>query len=172
MIELGSFWAYYSMWFAKTHPGGRNLMIEPDASNLQVGQRNFALNGLVGEFMQGSIGRSNDASKPFLWESDGAIHMVPQYCVDELIRQSKTGNRARSLGYSAAFMRTDSSPKSRARAAGGSPWPVAGPCPPRSSSGRSPTRHSSPLPLDDFTTSSRKTKNLRRKDLRSPQHSD
>ncbi len=88
MIELGSFWAYYSMWFAKTLPGGRNLMIEPDAANLQVGQRNFTLNGLVGEFMQGSIGRNNDAPKPFLWESDGATHMVPQYCVDELIRQS------------------------------------------------------------------------------------
>ena len=27
------------------------------------------------------------------------------------------------------FRRTDSSPKFRARAAGGSPWPVAGPCP-------------------------------------------
>ena len=81
--------------------------------------------------------------------------------------QTKTCNRARSLGCSAVSMRTDSSPKSRARAAGGSPWPVAGPCPPRSSSGRSPTRHSSPLPPEVNATSSRKTKNLRTKNLRS-----
>ena len=59
-----------------------------------------------------------------------------------------------------------SSPKSLVRAAGPSLWPVVGPCPPRSSSGRSPTRHSSPTP-EVITTSSRKTKNLRTKELRS-----
>jgi hypothetical protein len=67
--------------------------------------------------------------------------------------------------WSAVSMRTDSSPKSRARAAGGSPWPVAAPCPPRSSSGRSPTRHSSPLPPEVRATSSRNTKNLRSSSL-------
>ena len=49
--------------------------------------------------------------------------------------QTKTGNRARSLGCSTVSMRTDSSPKSHARVAFGFPWPVEGPCPPRSSSG-------------------------------------
>jgi hypothetical protein len=45
-------------------------------------------------------------------------------------------------------MRTASSPRFRAPTAGASPWPVDGPCPPRSSSGKLPTPVSSQPPLD------------------------
>jgi len=62
-------------------------MVEPDPVNLEVGRRNYAINGIRGEFLQGSIGRCNSPAKPFLCESDNQLHDVPQLCVDDLIRQ-------------------------------------------------------------------------------------
>ena len=39
MIELGSFWAYYSLWFAKEVPNAINYMIEPDPSRYALGEK-------------------------------------------------------------------------------------------------------------------------------------
>ena len=44
MIELGAYWAYYSLWFASEIKGAKNYMIEPDPRNLEVGKKNFELN--------------------------------------------------------------------------------------------------------------------------------
>ncbi len=60
MIELGSYWAYYSMWFQKTVNGGRNFMIEPAKSSIECGMKNFRLNGLGGDFTQAFVGRESD----------------------------------------------------------------------------------------------------------------
>jgi hypothetical protein len=56
MIELGSYWAYYSLWFSSTINGARNYLIEPDATRLAIGKRNFALNHKTGVFTQGYVG--------------------------------------------------------------------------------------------------------------------
>ena len=45
MVELGSFWAYYTQWFLKDIPDSRAWCVEPDEHNMSVGQRNAALNG-------------------------------------------------------------------------------------------------------------------------------
>ncbi|MDB5168808.1 MAG: hypothetical protein JWO41_164 [Candidatus Saccharibacteria bacterium] len=45
MIELGSFWAYYSLWFKSAFPDGTAVCCEPDPTNLQLGRANMALNG-------------------------------------------------------------------------------------------------------------------------------
>jgi predicted RNA methylase len=45
-VELGSFWAYYSLWFLHEIPGSRALCVEPDPANMAVGRRNAALNGM------------------------------------------------------------------------------------------------------------------------------
>ncbi|MEN9344195.1 MAG: hypothetical protein RLZZ453_982 [Chlamydiota bacterium] len=62
MIELGSYWAYYSLWFAKTIPQAQNYLVEPDPERLNIGKRNFALNGLTGTFIHGYVGECNDDS--------------------------------------------------------------------------------------------------------------
>ena len=59
MIELGSYWAYYSMWFQTVIKGGRNFMIEPAKPSIQCGMKNFALNGLRGDFTQAFVGKSS-----------------------------------------------------------------------------------------------------------------
>lgn len=56
MVELGSYWAFYSMWFLQAVPGSRVFCVEPDPHNLEAGRRNFARNGLQGDFTQATVG--------------------------------------------------------------------------------------------------------------------
>ncbi len=46
IVELGAFWAYYTLWYLKEIPGARAICIEPDPANLAIGIKNAALNGL------------------------------------------------------------------------------------------------------------------------------
>ncbi len=46
MVELGSYWAYYSLWLKSEIPSATVVLVEPGPANLQVGIRNFKLNGL------------------------------------------------------------------------------------------------------------------------------
>lgn len=56
MIELGSYWAFYSMWFGKDIPDAKLYCIEPEQENLEVGKKNCALNNIKADFTQGYIG--------------------------------------------------------------------------------------------------------------------
>lgn len=78
-IELGSFWAYYSLWFLHDFPDGRVVAMEPDPHNLELGRRNFALNGRTGTFLQGVIGPRPGEVTSFTSEFDGQAHPVTQY---------------------------------------------------------------------------------------------
>ena len=59
MIELGSYWAYYSLWFHKAIPNAKNYLIEPDPERLNIGEQNFALNDAKGSFFRGYVGERN-----------------------------------------------------------------------------------------------------------------
>ena len=62
MLELGAYWAYYSLWFAQVIPDAKNYVIEPDTARLNVAKRNFALNEKTGNFFQCYAGmKNNDA---------------------------------------------------------------------------------------------------------------
>jgi hypothetical protein len=63
MIELGAYWAHYSMWLKKARPNATTIMVEPDPSNLAVGKANFSRNGFGGEFIQAAVAKG-------LWELD------------------------------------------------------------------------------------------------------
>jgi FkbM family methyltransferase len=77
MLELGAFWAYYSLWFLHRIPHGRAFMVEPDPAYLDVGRRNFALNDVEGTFHQAAVGHSKGPAIPFECESDGVVREVP-----------------------------------------------------------------------------------------------
>lgn len=62
MIELGSFWAFYSMWFCKEIKNAKSFMIEPDSFNIESGKRNFKLNNFKGSFFQYFIGKKSVAA--------------------------------------------------------------------------------------------------------------
>ena len=63
MIELGSYWAFYSMWFAKNIKGAKCYMIEPEPANLLFGKKNFRINGLKGSFYQAFISNKSYYSR-------------------------------------------------------------------------------------------------------------
>lgn len=84
MLELGSFWAYYSIWFHHNIKNARNFMVEPMPEILALGEQNFELNGMKGDFTQGCVGDKTLESIDFKhW--DGVIHKIPQVCVDDLL---------------------------------------------------------------------------------------
>ncbi len=56
MVELGAYWAFYSLWFASQVPRAQNWMVEPEAGNLEKGRANFALNGKQGHFIRALVG--------------------------------------------------------------------------------------------------------------------
>lgn len=76
MMELGSYWAFYSMWFAKTIQAARCIMIEPDPYKMNFGKLNFKLNGLSGSFDAGFINDEINLSPS-----------IPTYTVDHLMEK-------------------------------------------------------------------------------------
>ncbi|GGF11280.1 FkbM family methyltransferase [Subtercola lobariae] len=72
MIEFGSFWSYYSIWFCTEFADGRVLAIEPDPVNLDLGRRNAELNGVADRitFIQAAIGDDPGATIRIRTESD------------------------------------------------------------------------------------------------------
>lgn len=59
MVELGSYWAFYSIWFMKQTPNSISYCIEPSDYNIDLGKKNFELNSLNYEITPGLI--SNDS---------------------------------------------------------------------------------------------------------------
>jgi hypothetical protein len=66
VVELGCFWAYYTNWYLGTVPGSRAVCVEPNASNLEVGRRNIALNGHTAEFINALVGEASNPGAPGL----------------------------------------------------------------------------------------------------------
>lgn len=81
MIELGSYWGYYSLWFASDIKEAKNYLIEPDANRLEVGRKNFDHNNKKGIFRRGFVGIMKD--------SDPDISGASQISIDEFIEKER-----------------------------------------------------------------------------------
>jgi hypothetical protein len=75
MMELGAYWGFYSLWFHQRVPQARCILVEGESENMQVGQRNFKLNGREATFLQAWIGAHDEIK-------EGAS---PTLCVDSLL---------------------------------------------------------------------------------------
>ncbi|MFT6855128.1 MAG: hypothetical protein ACJA0X_001101 [Cyclobacteriaceae bacterium] len=60
MLELGSYWSFYSMWMLSIFPKANCYMVEPDKKNLFYGRKNFQINGMQGTFIHAGIGSKRD----------------------------------------------------------------------------------------------------------------
>jgi FkbM family methyltransferase len=89
MVELGSFWAYYSLWFCRQLPGARAYGIEPDPAYLEVGRRNVALNELGDRIVlaPGVVGAAPGSTLQFSAESDGVERPVVQFDLASLMQE-------------------------------------------------------------------------------------
>lgn len=85
MMELGSYWAYYSLWFLEAMPYGEAVALEPDEIFLEVGRRNAALNGRDVAFVRGAVGAEPGRSLRLRADSDGREITVTQYSPEGLM---------------------------------------------------------------------------------------
>ena len=80
MIDLGAFWAFYSIWFLKSATGRRAIAVEPDRAHRAVGKANAALNDVSIELVDGYVG--TPISGAFRTETSGVTPLahvdVPQ----------------------------------------------------------------------------------------------
>ena len=59
MIELGSYWAHYSMWFKKKFPDAQCFMVEESKIGLNAGRHNFSVNDISdGDFILSKVGNN------------------------------------------------------------------------------------------------------------------
>ena len=85
MVELGSYWGYYSLWFDRAIEDGTTYLIEPDPNHLRIGRDNFELNSATGHFFQYSVGKEPLPARPFMCESDGNQHPVAETSLDDFV---------------------------------------------------------------------------------------
>jgi len=72
MLELGAFWAFYSLWFLKDVAEAKCYIVEPNASSLAAGRVNFRLNNRSAVFEQAYIG------SPEMRSDDGVPYVTVQ----------------------------------------------------------------------------------------------
>ncbi len=79
IVELGSYWGYYSLWFSHKYPLRKAYLVEPDSKRLNVGKRNFVLNNLSGNFFQYYVGKKDN--------DDADYSQATQIGVDEFLNE-------------------------------------------------------------------------------------
>ncbi len=87
MIELGSNWCYYTIWFNSQIKNSFNVCIEPVQENLVKGQKNVILNNCENvEFLLGCIGDSYQDNFEFInW--DGNKIIMNKYDINFIIEK-------------------------------------------------------------------------------------
>jgi len=78
MIELGSYWAFYSLSFYKSIKNAKNFMIEPELSSLEMGKYNFRINNAKGTFYNA-----------FIDEKSSFKNNKRTICIDDFVKQFK-----------------------------------------------------------------------------------
>lgn len=103
MIELGAYWGFYSLWFAKHVDDARCFLIEPDADHLDVGKYNFAFNQLTADFTISKVGHGHWGADRFLAERNidfvDVLHADIQGREYEMLVDADESLRAGRIGY-------------------------------------------------------------------------
>ena len=84
IVELGSFWAYYTIWGLRKL-GGRAVLVEPDPANLEVTHTNLRLNGLSATVIPAAVGGSHGSTTSLICESDNIERVLPTVTVPGLM---------------------------------------------------------------------------------------
>ncbi len=64
MLELGAYWAFYSLWFKTVLPNSRCFCVEPEETNLNWGRTNFEINSLCADFTRACVGSVPEPGNP------------------------------------------------------------------------------------------------------------
>lgn len=87
VVELGAFWAYYSLWYLNEIPGSRAICIEPDPANRLVGEKNVQLNGLESrvQYLSGFVGGESQDAITARVESQTTPVILPMFNMNEVL---------------------------------------------------------------------------------------
>jgi hypothetical protein len=77
MLELGSYWGFYSMWFHKEVKNPVCYLIEPNFTGLNYGKQNFEMNQMHGNFFHAFVSSLSSISE------DG----VKIICIDDFVAE-------------------------------------------------------------------------------------
>jgi hypothetical protein len=103
MLELGAYWAHYSMWLKKLRPHASVHMVEPNADNIQTGKNNFAFNQFTGEFVQAFVGHGHFGVDTYLREKGisklNILHADIQSFEVEMLKDSAQALQSRAIDY-------------------------------------------------------------------------
>lgn len=82
IVELGCFWAYYTLWYLLEIPGSRAFCVEPDPYNIEIGRKNTLLNGMENRitFIEAWVGSSTTKTMTHATESTQELRTLP--CLD------------------------------------------------------------------------------------------
>lgn len=76
MIELGSNWGFYSLWFKQKVKNANCYLIEPDPIFMTSGKMNFTANNYKATFLEACVGASS-------YKMDDGGNMI---CVDDFVK--------------------------------------------------------------------------------------
>jgi FkbM family methyltransferase len=89
MVELGGYWAYYSMWLLKERPEAAAYIVEPIPERLAVGKRNLAANGLSATLIEAAIGNADRPADMF--KNGAAVAFVPTRSLSSIFLEHGIG---------------------------------------------------------------------------------
>ena len=87
MIELGAYWAFYSLWFLQGQPRRVAILLEPDPLHRAAGETNAKLNNISLQILSGFIGSSPAVAVPFHTDS-GEDLLIPRVTVPQLMEEN------------------------------------------------------------------------------------
>lgn len=103
MLEMGAYWAHYSMWMKKLRPRANVHMVEPHEGNIQIGRDNFLLNQYSGEFIQAFVGLGHFEVDRYLQENSikklDILHSDIQSYEVEMLQGCQASLRAHAIDY-------------------------------------------------------------------------
>ena len=103
MLELGSYWAFYSIWFNKFVKKPTNYLVEPDKNFLECVKKNFKLNKVKGTFINGKIGKDyltiDYLLKKFNLNKVDLLHSDIQGAEVEMLNGAKESIRSGKIDY-------------------------------------------------------------------------
>ena len=86
MLELGCFWAYYSLWFCKEIKDGKVYLIEPNPEKIKIAKRNFELNNYGGSFTNGFVSSKSIQNATFT-DWDKKKYKIPSIGIDTYMKE-------------------------------------------------------------------------------------
>ena len=84
MIEAGSYWGYYSLWFKKERPAGSVFLIEPLEERMEIGKSNFKMNNVKGKFLRAYVGATSEPAHDVRMEGT-TVQGIERISIDDFM---------------------------------------------------------------------------------------